>query len=210
MPLMRSFYNITYRYFRAPWDIGPRQELVGLVESGRLQPCKVIDLGSGTASNCIFLAHHGFDVTGVDYSPAAVELGQRRAETAGVSVKLLVDDLTNLQHVDGTYDLLVDYGTLDDLIPRDRDLYVQNVLPLTRPGSLFLLYTFEWELRWWERLMLRLAFFGAMALAPGEAERRFAPYFEIERIAGELDNSKWPAGYAVYLMTRKEWTPPPI
>jgi len=204
MGLMKSFYQITYRYFRAPWDIGPREDLVALVASGRLRPCKVIDLGSGTASNCIFLAQRGFDVTGIDYAPAAIELGRRRAEEAGVSVNFLVDDLTNLQRVNGTYDLLVDYGTLDDLVPRDRDLYLQNVLPLTRPGTLFLLYTFEWELRWWERRMLRLAFFGAMALAPGEVERRFGPHFEIERIAGELDYSKWPAGYAVYLMRRKD------
>ena len=41
-----SAYGITYRYFRAPWDIGPREDLVALVESGRLRPCTVIDLGS--------------------------------------------------------------------------------------------------------------------------------------------------------------------
>ncbi|MBW7884136.1 MAG: hypothetical protein H3C34_16135 [Caldilineaceae bacterium] len=30
------------------------------MESGRIQPCKAIDLGCGTASNAIFLAQHGF------------------------------------------------------------------------------------------------------------------------------------------------------
>ena len=200
---MKSFYNITYHRFRAPWDIGPRQELVELVESGRIKPCRAIDLGSGTASNCIFLAQHGFDVTGLDYAQAAIELGRKRAKEAGVTVNFIQDDLTNLHHVDGTYDLLVDYGTLDDLLPKDRDLYMENVLPLTQPGSQFLLYCFEWPLRRWERLMLRLSFFGAMALEPGEVDRRFVPYFEIERIAGEIDYSRWPPGYAVYLMMRK-------
>jgi SAM-dependent methyltransferase len=204
MGLTKLFYNTTYRYFRAPWDIGPRQELVELVESGRLRPGRVIDLGSGTASNCVFLAQRGFEVTGLDYSPAAIELGRRRAEEAGVSVNFLVDDLTRLQHVNGTYDLLVDYGTLDDLVPRDRDLYVQNVLPLTRPGSLFLMYCFEWRLAWWERAMIRLGFFGAMALEPGEAERRFAEHFDIERVAEGRNERGWPRGYAVYLMRRKE------
>jgi uncharacterized Rossmann fold enzyme len=46
----------------------------------------------------------------------------------------------------GTFDLLVDYGTLDDLVPKDRDLYVKNVLPLTRPGSQFVLYAHGWPL----------------------------------------------------------------
>src|SRR3990172_130396 len=203
MSFMKLFYNLTYSRFRAPWDIGPREELVALVESGRIKPCRAIDLGSGTASNCIFLAQHGFDVTGLDYAQAAIELGRKRAKEAGVTVNFIQDDLTNLHHVDGTYDLLVDYGTLDDLLPKDRDLYMENVLPLTQPGSQFLLYCFEWPLRRWERLMLRLSFFGAMALEPGEVDHRFVPYFEIERIAGEIDYSRWPPGYAVYLMMRK-------
>ena len=76
---MKSFYEVVYSRFRAPWDIGPRKELVELVDSGRLRPCKAIDLGSGTASNCVFLAQRGFDVTGVDYAAAAIELGRKRA-----------------------------------------------------------------------------------------------------------------------------------
>jgi SAM-dependent methyltransferase len=76
---MKSFYNILYRHFRAPWDIGPRKELVELVESGRLKACRVIDLGSGTANNCVFLSQRGFDVTGVDFAQAAVDLGRRLA-----------------------------------------------------------------------------------------------------------------------------------
>jgi len=203
---MKSFYEILYRRFRAPWDIGPREELVALVESGRLKPCRAIDLGSGTAHNCIFLAQRGFDVTGMDYARSAIELGRKRAREAGANVNFVVDDLTHLRHVKGSFQLLVDYGTLDDLTPSDRDLYMKNVLPLTQAGSQFLLYCFEWQLRWWERVMLRLAFFGAMALEPGEVERRFGEYFEIERVAGKVDYSQWPAGYAVYLMTRKEET----
>lgn len=201
---MKWFYELVYGRFRAPWDIGPRKELVELVESGRIKPHKAIDLGSGTASNCIFLAQRGFDVIGIDYAQAAIELGRKRARAAGVNVNFLVDDLTNLRHVTGTYDLLVDYGTLDDLAPKDRDLYVANVFPLTHAGSQFLLYCFEWELRWWEHLMLRASFFGAMALEPGEVERRFSEYFNIEKIASHLDYSKWPSGEAVYLMTRKD------
>lgn len=195
---MKWFYDITYRYFRAPWDIGPRKELVELVESGRLPPGKAIDLGSGTASNCIFLAQRGFSVTGLDYALAAIELGRKRAAEAGVQVDFIQDDLTDLQHVNGTFDLLVDYGTLDDLKPKARDLYLQNVLPLTRPGSRFLLYCFEWPPRWWEHL-----FYSRLALDMGEAERRFGEYFEIERIAGETDYSRWPSGFSVYLMKRK-------
>jgi hypothetical protein len=114
-------------------------------------------------------------------------------------VNFIRDDLTDLRRVNGTFDLLVDYGTLDDLKPGQRDLYVQNVLPLSRPGTLFLLYCFEWMPRWWER-----PFFYSLACEPGEIQRRFGQYFAIESYARSLDYSRWPAGEAVYLMTRKE------
>jgi len=195
---MKWFYELMYGRFRAPWDIGPRQELVELVESGRLTPCTAIDLGSGTASNCIFLAQHGFEVTGVDFAQAAIELGHRRARAANVRVNFIRDDLTHLQNVRGPFDLLVDYGTLDDLKPPQRDRYLRNVLPLAHPGSRFLLFCFEWEPRWYER-----PYFSSMALLPGEAERRFAPYFDIEWYAGESGLKGLPRGWAVYLMTRK-------
>ena len=195
---MKLFYEVLYRYFRAPWDIGPRTELISLVESGRLKPCRAIDLGSGTASNCIYLAQHGFDVTGIDFAPAAIEKGRSLARQAGVSVNFILDDLTNLKHLAGTFDLLVDYGTLDDINPKQRDLYLRNMLPLTHPGSLFLLYAFEWEPRWWER-----PFYSSLALDLGEARLRFSPYFQVEEIARKQEMRGLPGGYAVYLMTRK-------
>ncbi|MFQ5616218.1 MAG: class I SAM-dependent methyltransferase, partial [Anaerolineales bacterium] len=124
---------------------------------------------------------------------------RKRAAEAGVQVDFIQDDLTNLHHVDGKFDLLVDYGTMDDLMPKKRELYLQNVLPLTRPGSQFVFYCFEWPPRWWER-----PFFASMAFDPGEAQLRFSPHFEIEKIAGEVSNKGFPAGFAVYLMERLE------
>jgi SAM-dependent methyltransferase len=196
---MRWFYEVGYRHFRMPWEIGPREELVTLVESERIPAGRAIDLGCGTGSNAVFLAQHGFQVTGVDFAKSAIEKAQTRAETAGVEVRFVVDDLTDLRHVAGPFDFLLDYGVLDDLRPRDRDRYVESVLPLTRPGSRFLLWTWEWPPRWWER------FVPSMALVPGEAERRFGAHFEIERIAGSQtpDFSRRPPGFAAYLMTRR-------
>ncbi len=196
---MKWLYELMYRYpfISIPWDTGPREELVSLVESGRVKPGRAIDLGSGTASNVVYLAQHGFDVTGVDYSPAAIEMGRLRAREAGVEVTFIEDDLTNMQHVNGTFDLLMDYGTLDDLRTPQRDLYMKNVLPLIHQGSLFLLYCFEWWPLWWERPFIdRLG----VLLRPGEAERRFGEYFEIERLAEIKSGHR---SSATYLMIHK-------
>lgn len=197
--VMKLFYEITYRYFRAPWDLGAREELVSLVESERIKPCRAIDLGCGAGANTIYLAQRGFKMTGVDYAKAAIEKAQARAKEAGVEVNFIIDDLTNLQHVSGTFDFLLDYGVLDDLRLPQREPYLQNMLPLTRPGSRYLLWGFEYPMRWWERYLP----FYDIPFESGEIEQRFGSYFEIEKIAGELDWSKFPPGYAAYLMTRK-------
>src|SRR5512142_1709655 len=101
---MKRFYNVVYGHFRAPWDIGPREELVTLVETGRIPPGRAIDLGCGAGANAIFLAQHGFDVTGIDFAPAALELARKRARQAGARVNLVLDDLTHLSRVGGTFD----------------------------------------------------------------------------------------------------------
>ncbi len=63
---MKLFYEVIYRYFRAPWDTAAREELVSLVEAGQIMPCRAIDLGCGIGENAVYLARRGFGVTGVD------------------------------------------------------------------------------------------------------------------------------------------------
>jgi cyclopropane fatty-acyl-phospholipid synthase-like methyltransferase len=103
-------------------------------------------------------------------------------------VNLIEDDLTNLRHVSGTFDLLVDIGALNDLNEGDRDLYMKNVMPLTRPGGRFLLGGFKKK------------------LGPGEIERRFGGQFQIEEVPGELDPQASSVGFRYVLMTRNGTT----
>lgn len=195
---MRWFYEVMYRHFRAPWEIGPRQELVELVENGTLTPCRAVDLGCGTGANAVFLAQRGFDVTGVDFAPAGIAKATRAAADAGVAVEFIVDDLTDLQLTRGPFDFLLDYGVLDDLRLSQRELYKASILPLTRPGSRFLLWGFEYPLRWWERLIP----FMDLPFAQGEIDELFGDHFNIEVIIRHLDWGTWPPGTAAYLMTR--------
>lgn len=193
---MKAFYELGYKHFKMPWEGGPRSELVELVESRRLKPGRAVDLGCGSGANAVFLAEHGFDVTGVDFAASALEKAARLADASRVKVEWVQDDLTNLRHVDGPFDLLVDYGALDDLGARGRDRYVRQVTPLAHAGAQYLLWCFEWAVRWWERPL------PAIAMEPGEVQRRFGSDFSIERIAGGLNWKEYPPGFAAYLMTK--------
>jgi len=134
---MKTMYNAWYKFGTPPWVGSARNELVRLVEEGRLTPGRAVDLGCGEGDNAIFLAQHGFDVTGVDFAPAAIAKAKAKARQAGAAVEFLVDDLTNLRQLRGRFDVLVDYGTFDDLTAQHRSAYLRNVIPLARPGAKF-------------------------------------------------------------------------
>ena len=128
----RWMYNLLYRR-GAPWEIGPRSELVALVESGRLEPGthpRAIDLGCGSGANSVFLAEHGFEVTGVDFSPVALGKARALATEHGVTATFVEGDLTRAQitGAEGPFDLLVDYGTLDDFKGARRDAMAATII----------------------------------------------------------------------------------
>lgn len=112
-----------------------------VIEAGR-----AIDLGCGVGEEALFLAQNGFDVTGIDISPTAIALAARHASEVGATVRFEVDDLTALTNDYGTFDLLVDLGTLNDIDRPDRNAYVETVASLSHPGSRFILFGFESKL----------------------------------------------------------------
>jgi 2-polyprenyl-3-methyl-5-hydroxy-6-metoxy-1,4-benzoquinol methylase len=72
---MRWAYNMMYRTGLVPFDTrNPTRALKALVESGRLEPCRALELACGAGKDAIFLAKHGFDVTAVDFADAAIGL----------------------------------------------------------------------------------------------------------------------------------------
>ena len=54
---------------KIPWNFEtPPNDLVELVDAGKVNPCKTVDLGCGTGNYAIYLASQGFNVTGIDIS----------------------------------------------------------------------------------------------------------------------------------------------
>ena len=181
----RWAYDLLYRR-RAPWEGPPRAELVGLVESGRLVPGRAVDLGCGSGANAIFLAEHGFDVVGVDFSPVALAKAERAAaeSTARERVRFIRGDLTAdvIHGLDGTFDLVVDYGTLDDLRGAKRRAMAAWFPRLVRPGGHALLWCFygPFDGLPWFSLTRQSRLAGGLAV--GEEQDLFAADFSIERL----------------------------
>ncbi|TWP46736.1 class I SAM-dependent methyltransferase [Lentzea tibetensis] len=188
----RRAYNFMYRTW-APWESGPREELVDLVTRHVLEPGRAIDLGCGSGANAIFLAQRGFEVTGVDFSPVGLEKARRKAKD--LPARFLEGDLTadQIPGVDGTFDLLVDYGVLDDLRGPQREAMARTILRLSHENSRFLLWCFYDEIPWWRRKGARFP-----GLKPGEETELFGADWTIERLPRPAN------GFAAFLMSRRQ------
>ena len=112
-----------------PWNnVEPPELIVGLVESGQIEPCRAVDLGCGAGNYAIYLASKGFEVTGVDFSRAAIKLAKKNAKKNGVKCEFLMADVINeLDKVPSGYDFAYDWGLLHHIMPKDREKYVSNV-----------------------------------------------------------------------------------
>ena len=138
--LKHLYFNLLY--FRTPpWDtqVSP-PELMEFIESH--PPGRVLDLGCGTGTNVITLAQHGWQVVGVDYVKRAVRTAERKASQAGVTAEFFVNDVTKLEGVRGVFDLVLDIGCFHSLDGGERELYLDNLERLTKPGSTFMVYSF--------------------------------------------------------------------
>jgi len=139
-------YRALYRLGITPWDRGQMSpELVELVEGAdSLPPGRALDLGCGPGRQAIYLAQHGWQVTGVDYVARALETARRRAADAGVAPAWVQGNVTQLDDLGiGTgFGLLLDYGCFHGLTDDQRDAYAAGVATVAAPGATFLLNVF--------------------------------------------------------------------
>ena len=138
----RAVYTLRLRIWERR---APPVALRALVEGpGALSPGRALDLGCGSGTDSVYLARHGWQVTGVDLVPEALRLAEQHAIAANVHVRFVRGDATRLEQLDlnGPFDLIVDFGCLHTL-PQDlRPAYVRGVSRLARPGATLLLYGF--------------------------------------------------------------------
>src|SRR5258708_29311804 len=140
-------YRAAYRLGLTVWERRvPPTDLVALVEApGAPPPGRALDIGCGTGTDSVYLAEHGWEVTGVDMVPRALAAARRRAAGAGVSPRYVEGDVTRLRElgVGEGYTLLVDFGCFHTLPDDRRGPYVESVSEVAAAGATMLLYGFS-------------------------------------------------------------------
>lgn len=92
------------------------------------EPGTALDVNMGEGRNAVYLAQHGWRVTGVDIADRALDFAQQRARQLGVS-------LTTLEHDVNTYDWGVGQWELIVLCYADESSHVEQVWAALKPGG---------------------------------------------------------------------------
>jgi len=192
-----------------PWNIEtPPIALVELVESGKVTPCKTIDLGCGAGNYAIYLSTLGFDVTGVDSSQAAIEIARENAKTKGVNCHFIVADvLGSLNEVTDTYDFAYDWELLHHIYPEEREKYIENVNRILKPGGKYLSVCFsENDHQFGGGGKIRETRLGTILYFSSEEEMRelFELYFNITELKTIEISGKSAPHLVIYAFTKKK------
>lgn len=108
-------------------------------------PGRALDLGCGTGTHAIYLAHHGWRATGIDFIPQAIDTARQKARAAGVSPTFLEGDVSRLDAHDlgQDYSLVLDFGCFHGLSDHERDRYVSGVNRAAAPDAVLLILAFQ-------------------------------------------------------------------
>ncbi len=100
---------------------------------------RVLDLGTGPATQAIAMAKAGYEVVGTDIAPSAIAKARHAAEREKVRADFRVDNILESKLPAGFVDAIVDRGMFHTLAPESRSQYVDAVRRILRPrGFLFL------------------------------------------------------------------------
>jgi SAM-dependent methyltransferase len=190
--LRRFFFSLFYRVGRPPWDSGVTPpELIEAVEGpNALTPGAALDIGCGSGTNSVYLARHGWSVTGVDFAGSAIARAKEKARLARPlrgSTRFIQADVTHLDtlRLEAPCSFLLDIGCLHSLPVAERPAYAAGVASHAASGALLLLYA-------WER--------GAgptrrMGITPEDVGSLFAGTFAVQRVEQGTDRGMPSAWY---------------
>lgn len=182
-----------------PWDSGiVPPEVRALVEGGNpLIPGDALDVGCGTGASSVYLALHGWRVTGVDWIERALERAQERARQAGLNA----DNPRFVRADAGSIDFLPDHpavslwldvGCLHSFSPEGRAHYAHHAARLVAPGGTLLLYGFAPHERDGQR----------RGLSPEAVAALFAPAFTVVSVQHGLEATDLSMASAWYRLRR--------
>jgi SAM-dependent methyltransferase len=141
-------YALAYRFGITPWEAAGAaapEQFQHLLDREQERPTRgrALDLGCGRGTHAIELARRGWEVTGVDLVPRALEQARGRTAEAGQKVTYIAGDVTDLpESVGQDYQFVLDIGCFHGLTDPQRRRFGEQVERVTGPAATLLLLAF--------------------------------------------------------------------
>lgn len=123
------------------------QECISLLEKAMAakhfpKSGKLLELGCGAGDFTLWFAQKGFDVSGVDISPTAIEWAKKKSVEQNIKAEFQVGDVIDLKNYpDNLFDFVLDGHCLHCIIGDDRKLFFASALRVLKPKSFFFIRT---------------------------------------------------------------------
>ncbi len=147
-----DFWENCYTQGATPWDhesFNPALKTF-LDSPYKFPPGRVAVLGCGTGHDCMLLVQYGYEVTGIDFAPTAIQSTYQKfiqANVAGSKGYLLQRDLFNIPEYRNYFDIVYEYTCFNSIHKTDRRRYMYAVRDFLKPGGKFLAVWFVGERR---------------------------------------------------------------
>jgi len=178
-----------------PWHSDrPDKELIDLIESKRIKPNSVLDVGCGAGTDALYLASKGCKVTAIDVSHEAIKIARERAEKAGLEINFIAGDFLDMDFHNESFDFINDRGFFHHIDPRNREKVAMKINGLIKSNG-------NYYLRCWsdkEEESDR----GPHRISKDEIKNTFSKFFKIGEIKDFRFGGKGARGYACLM--RKE------
>jgi methyl halide transferase len=191
-----DFWEGLYATGNDGWDLGqPSPPLVDVVERTPPPRGRVAVLGCGRGHDARFLAAHGYEVVGYDFSAAALTAARALARHDRVPIAFEQRDIFTLGgDAAHAFDGVWEYTCYCAIDPARRDEYARTVAAIVRPGGWLLACFFP----------LRPVSAGPpFPVSRAEVRRRFTPAFRLERAQPPLRSARGRLGREWLVFARR-------
>ena len=136
-----DFWQQRFEKNETGWDRGgPSPQLLEWLDSGALQPCRIAVPGCGKGWEVAELAKRGFDVTGLDYTAAAVDATRARLAAQGLQAEVIQADVLHYQPTQ-PFDAVYEQTCLCAIHPEHWQDYALQLQQWIKPeGSLWVMF----------------------------------------------------------------------
>jgi len=123
------FDELEQRRYRVEWHIPI------VAQFDQFRDRDVLEIGCGMGADGLQFARHGAHYTGIDLTPAAVEISQERFALYGVPGRFQVANAEEMPFPDASFDHIYSFGVIH--VSPNTEAIVRHMYRVLRPGGTF-------------------------------------------------------------------------